>query len=136
MEDQPTTAPEQPAEPQAPATYVVPLADRILVRRFKEEERTPGGLIIPDQAKEKPAKGEVVAVGPGRRLENGTRSAIDIPVGAVVLFGKYSGSDLKLDDEDLLLLREDEVIAEVKTKTPYPGTVVYYDGPVPLPAGR
>lgn len=114
-DEQPTTAEPVVAEPPAIRTWVEPLGDRVLVRRFKEEERTKGGLIIPDAAKERPQRGEVVAVGPGRMLETGTRVPVNILPGDVVLFGKYSGSELKLDDEDLLLIREDEIVGIVRT---------------------
>jgi chaperonin GroES len=90
---------------------VRPLQDRILVRRVAEEEKTKGGIIIPDTAKEKPQQGEVLAVGNGRILENGTKVALDIKVGDKVLFGKYNGSDVTIDGEDVLILREEEVLA-------------------------
>jgi chaperonin GroES len=90
---------------------VRPLHDRLLVRRLDEKETTKGGLIIPDTAKEKPQQGEVLAVGNGRILENGTKVPLDVKVGDRVLFGKYNGSDVKIDGEDVLVLREEEVLA-------------------------
>ena len=90
---------------------VRPLHDRLVVRRSEEKETAKGGIIIPDTAKEKPVEGEVLAVGNGRVLENGTKIALDVKVGDKILFGKYSGTDIKVDGEDVLILREDEVLA-------------------------
>ena len=90
---------------------VRPLADRILVRRIEEKETVKGGIIIPDTAKEKPQEGEVLAVGNGKILDNGTKVALDVKVGDRILFGKYSGTDIKIEGEDVLILREDEVLA-------------------------
>ena len=87
-----------------------PLYDRIVVKRIEEKEQMQGGLYIPDSAKEKPQEGEVVAVGKGKRLENGTTVPLDVQPGDRILFGKYSGSDIKLDDEEYLIMREDEVL--------------------------
>src|SRR5437764_14611489 len=88
-----------------------PLYDRIVVKRISEEEqKTASGLIIPDSAKEKPQEGEVVAVGKGKRLEDGKVIALDVKVGERILFGKYSGSDIKIDGEEYLIMREDEVL--------------------------
>ena len=87
-----------------------PLQDRILVRRILEEEKTKGGSIIPDSAKEKPQEAEVVAVGNGKLLENGQIKTLDVKVGDRVLFGKYSGSEIKLEGEDYLIIREDDVL--------------------------
>ena len=92
---------------------VRPLHDRVLVKRLEEEEQVRGGIIIPDAAKEKPQEAEVVAVGPGKLQENGERSALDVNIGDRVLIGKYSGSDIKIDDEDMVILREDEILAVV-----------------------
>ena len=92
---------------------VRPLHDRLLVRRFEEKEQVKGGIIIPDTAKEKPQEGEVLAVGSGKILENGTKLAMDVKVGDKILFGKYSGTDIKIDGEEVLILREDEVLAVV-----------------------
>jgi chaperonin GroES len=90
---------------------VRPLHDRLLVRRIEEKETAKGGIIIPDTAKEKPQEGEVMAVGNGRILENGTKVALEVKVGNKVLFGKYTGTDIKIDGEEVLILREDEVLA-------------------------
>jgi chaperonin GroES len=87
-----------------------PLHDRIVVRRVEEKETMQGGLYIPDSAKEKPQEGEVVAVGKGKRLENGTVTPLDVKAGDRILFGKYSGSEIKVDGEELLIMREDEVL--------------------------
>ena len=96
-----------------------PLYYRIVVRRIENKETMQGGLYIPDSAKEKPQEGEVVAVGKGKRLEDGKVVALDVQKGDRILFGKYSGSDIKLDGEELLIMREDEVlgILEGATKT-------------------
>jgi len=88
-----------------------PLHDRLLVRRIEEDETAKGGIIIPDSAKEKPQKGEVLAAGNGKILENGTKVALDVKVGDKILFGKYSGTEIKIDGEDVLILREEEVLA-------------------------
>ena len=87
-----------------------PLYDRIVVRRVEEKEQTQGGLYIPDSAQEKPQHGEVVAVGRGKRLENGTLVPLDVKVGDRILFGKYSGSDIKIGGEEYLIMKEDEVL--------------------------
>ena len=92
---------------------VRPLHDRIVVRRIEEKETAKGGIIIPDTAKEKPVEGEVLAIGNGKVLENGTKVALDVKVGDKILFGKYSGTDIKIDGEEVLILREDEVLAVV-----------------------
>ena len=90
---------------------VRPLHDRLIVRRIEEKESVKGGIIIPDTAKEKPQEGSVLAVGNGKVLENGTKVAMDVKVGDKILFGKYSGTEIKIDGEDVLILREDEVLA-------------------------
>ena len=90
---------------------VRPLHDRLIVRRIEEKMTAKGGIIIPDTAKEKPQKGEVLAVGNGKLLENGTKIALDVKVGNKILFGKYTGTDIKIDGEEVLILREDEVLA-------------------------
>ena len=90
---------------------VRPLHDRILLKRIEEQEVKKGGIIIPDTAKEKPQEGEVVAVGEGRRLESGERQPMDVKVGDLVLFGKYSGTDVMIEDEEYLILREEDVFA-------------------------
>ncbi len=87
-----------------------PLYDRLVVKRIEEKETIQGGIIIPDSAKEKPQEGEVVAVGKGKRLEDGKLIPLDVQVGDRILFGKYSGSDIKLDGEEYLIMREDEVL--------------------------
>lgn len=87
-----------------------PLYDRVVIKRIEETENMKGGLYIPDSAKEKPQEGEVVAVGQGKRLENGKLATLDVKVGDRILFGKYSGSEIKLDGEDYLILREDEIL--------------------------
>ena len=87
-----------------------PLGDRVLVRRVKEEEKTKGGIIIPDTAKEKPQQAEVVAVGSGRLLENGDRVPLSVKPGDRVLLGKWSGTDVKIDGEEYLILKEDEIL--------------------------
>jgi chaperonin GroES len=83
----------------------------MVVRRIEEKETAKGGIIIPDTAKEKPQEGEVLAVGNGKILENGTKIALDVKVGDKILFGKYTGTEIKIDGEDVLILREDEVLA-------------------------
>jgi chaperonin GroES len=90
---------------------VRPLHDRLLVKRIEEKETVKGGIIIPDTAKEKPQEGEVIAVGNGKILENGTKVALDVKAGDKILFGKYTGTEVKVDGEDLVLLREDDVLA-------------------------
>jgi chaperonin GroES len=90
---------------------VRPLHDRVLVRRLEEKETAKGGIIIPDTAREKPQEGEVLAVGNGRVLENGTKVPLELKAGDKILFGKYSGTDIKIDGEEVLILREDEVLA-------------------------
>ena len=90
---------------------VRPLHDRLLVRRLEEKETAGGGIIIPDTAREKPMKGKVLAVGNGRVLENGKKLTLDVKVGDQILFGKYSGTEIKIDGEEVLIVREDEVLA-------------------------
>jgi chaperonin GroES len=87
-----------------------PLHDRVVVRRIEEEARTPGGVIIPDTAKEKPMQGEVVAVGPGARDEDGERIPMDVKAGDRILFGKWSGTEVKLDGEELLIMKETDIM--------------------------
>ncbi len=93
---------------------IQPLQDRVIVKRVEEENKTAGGIIIPDTAKEKPQQGEVVAVGPGKVLEGGTRVEMTVKEGDLVLFGKYSGSEVKIDGEELLIMREDDILGVVK----------------------
>jgi len=95
---------------------VRPLADRILVRRIEEKETVRGGIIIPDTAKEKPQEGEVVAVGPGRRTEDGKLIALDVKKGDRILIGKYSGTDVKIDGTEYVILREDDVLGVISEK--------------------
>ncbi len=90
---------------------VRPLHDRLLVRRIEGKEMARGGIIIPDTAKEKPMEGKVLAVGNGRVLENGKKLALDVKVGDRILFGKYSGNEIKVDGEEVVIVREDEVLA-------------------------
>src|SRR6186713_1816579 len=92
------------------ATNIRPLHDRVIVRRIEEGEQVRGGIIIPDSAKEKPMEGEVVAAGAGKYKEDGSRQALDVKAGDRVLFGKYSGSEIKIDGEELLIMREDEIL--------------------------
>ena len=87
-----------------------PLHDRVLVRRVEAEEKTAGGIIIPDSAKEKPAEGEVVAVGAGNKAEDGKVTPLDVKVGDRVLFGKWSGTEVKVDGEDLLIMKESDIL--------------------------
>jgi len=96
------------------ATTIRPLNDRIIVRRVEEQEQMRGGLFIPDTAKEKPQEGLVIAVGNGKLLDNGTRISIDVKAGDKVLFGKYSGTEVKLDGEEYLILREDDVLGVIE----------------------
>ena len=91
-----------------------PLHDRVVVRRTEEERTSPGGIVIPDTAAEKPIRGEVIAVGNGKILDSGDQRALDLKVGDQVLFGKYSGTEVKVDGEDLLVMREDDVMAVVE----------------------
>ena len=90
-----------------------PLHDRVVVRRVESEEKTKGGIIIPDTAKEKPQEAEVIAVGPGKLTDEGKRTPMDVQAGDRILIGKYSGSEIKLNDEELVILREDEILAVV-----------------------
>ncbi|GAB5352247.1 co-chaperone GroES [Qipengyuania flava] len=87
-----------------------PLHDRVLVRRIEAEEKTAGGIIIPDSAKEKPSEGEIVAVGAGAKAEDGTVTPLDVKAGDRVLFGKWSGTEIKLDGEDLLIMKESDIM--------------------------
>jgi chaperonin GroES len=96
------------------ATNITPLHDRVIVRRIDEGEQVRGGIIIPDTAKEKPQEGEVIAVGEGKRKDDGTRQTLDVKAGDRVLFGKYSGSEIKIDGEELLIMREDEILGVIE----------------------
>ncbi|MEO0615701.1 MAG: co-chaperone GroES [Pseudomonadota bacterium] len=91
-----------------------PLHDRVIIKRMEEERTSPGGIVIPDAATEKPIKGEVVAVGNGKIQENGDVRALDVKVGDKVLFGKYSGTEVKVDGEELLVMKEDDIMAVVE----------------------
>jgi chaperonin GroES len=93
--------------------HVTPLHDRVLVKRLEEKETVKGGIIIPDTAKEKPQEGEVIAVGAGKMNDEGKRIPLDVKAGDRVLFGKYSGSEIKIDEEEYLILREEEILAKV-----------------------
>ena len=97
------------------ATNIRPLHDRVIVKRIEEGEQVRGGIIIPDTAKEKPQEGEVVAVGTGKYKDDGTRQPLDVKEGDRVLFGKYSGSEIKIDGEELLIMREDEILGVFTT---------------------
>lgn len=93
---------------------IKPLRDRVIVRRVNEEEKTKGGIIIPDSAKEKPQEGEIVAVGNGRILEDGKTVPLEVKKGDRILFGKYSGSEIKVDGEELLMMKEDEILGIIQ----------------------
>ena len=90
-----------------------PLQDRVLVKRLEQEEQVRGGIIIPDTAKEKPQQAEVIAVGPGKFNDEGKRAPVDVKQGDKILIGKYSGSEIRIDEEDYVILREDEILAVV-----------------------
>ena len=95
-----------------------PLHDRVVVKRVKEEEKTKGGIIIPDTAQEKPQEGEVMAVGPGARDEDGEYIAMDVKVGDRILFGKWSGTEVKIDGEELLIMKESDIMGVIEMKKP------------------
>ena len=96
------------------ATKIKPLHDRVIVKRIEETENMRGGLYIPDTAKEKPQEGEVIAVGEGKYKEDGTRQTLDVKEGDRVLFGKYSGSEIKLDGDEFLIMRQDEILGVIE----------------------
>ncbi|HNN95840.1 MAG TPA: co-chaperone GroES [Pseudomonadota bacterium] len=96
-------------------TKLRPLHDRLVVKRLPEEEVTKGGIIIPEAAKEKPIQGEVIAVGTGKLLDNGQARSLDVKVGDRVMFGKYAGSEIKIDGTEQLILREDEILAVIES---------------------
>lgn len=98
-------------------TSIRPLHDRVIVKRVDAEEKTSGGIIIPDTAKEKPAKGEVIAVGPGGRDDSGRVVPMDVRVGDIVLFGKWGGTEIKMDGEELLVLKETDIIGIIDNKS-------------------
>ncbi|WP_027718055.1 co-chaperone GroES [Desulfovirgula thermocuniculi] len=91
-----------------------PLGERVVVKPLPQEEKTKGGIVLPETAKEKPQEGEVVAVGPGRLLDNGTRVPIDLKVGDRVLFSKYAGNEVKIDDEEYLIMREADILGVIE----------------------
>ena len=95
---------------------IQPLGDRILIKLLEEQEKSPGGIILPDSAKEKPQEGKVVAVGKGRTLEDGSVRPLEVKVGDTVLFAKYSGSEVTHEDREFMILREDDVLAVLKEK--------------------
>ena len=95
---------------------VRPLHDRVLIRRIEEKETVKGGIIVPDTAKEKPMEGEVVAVGPGKVSEDGRRAALDVKTGERILFGRYAGTEIKVDAHDYLVMREEEILAVLESR--------------------
>jgi chaperonin GroES len=99
---------------ESDAMKLRPLHDRVIVKRIEEEEKTSGGIIIPDTAKEKPQQGKVIAIGKGKILENGKVSPLTVKKGDRILFGKYAGTDIKIDGEEHLIMREDDILAVIK----------------------
>ncbi len=97
-------------------TNFSPLHDRVVIRRVKEEEKSKGGIIIPDTAQEKPQEGEVIAVGPGDRDDEGKRIKMDVEIGDRILFGKWSGTEVKIDGEELLIMKESDIMGVIETK--------------------
>jgi chaperonin GroES len=95
---------------------VRPLHDRVLLKRIEQQEMVKGGIIIPDTAKEKPMEGEVISVGPGKIMEDGKRSPMDVKAGDRILFGKYAGSEIKIDDQEYVIMREEEILAVLGTE--------------------
>ena len=95
---------------------IKPLQDRVIIKRLEEEQKTVGGIIIPDTAKEKPQQGKIMAVGPGKVMDNGTRLEMTVKDGDTVLFGKYSGSEVKLDGDEVLIMREDDILGIISKK--------------------
>ena len=93
---------------------IKPLQDRVIVKRIEEEQKTAGGIIIPDSAKEKPQQGKILAVGPGKVLEGGTRVDMTVKEGDLVLFGKYAGSEVKVDGDEVLIMREDDILGIIQ----------------------
>jgi chaperonin GroES len=93
-------------------TNLNPLDDRVVIRRLEAEEKTAGGIVLPDTAKEKPQKGEVLAVGPGKLLDNGKRAPVEVKPGDTVLFGKYSGNEVELEGDELVIIRMDDILAK------------------------
>jgi chaperonin GroES len=94
---------------------VRPLNDRVLVKRLEEETKTAGGLFIPESAKEKPTRGKIIAAGNGKSNDDGVRKALDVKAGDTILFGKYAGTEIKLDGEDLIIMREDDILAVIES---------------------
>jgi len=93
-----------------------PLADRVVVKPVEDQDKTPGGIILPDTAKEKPMKGEIIAVGPGSLNDKGERVKLDVKKGDIVIYGKYSGTEFKLDNQEYLILRESDILAVIENK--------------------
>ncbi len=91
-----------------------PLQDRVIVKRMEEETTSSGGIVLPDSATEKPIRGEVIAVGPGKTLDSGEKRPLEVKVGDTVLFGKYSGTEVKLDDEELVVMREEDIMGVIE----------------------
>lgn len=91
----------------------MPLQDRVIVKRFEENQKTPGGIIIPDVAKEKPQKGEIIAAGAGKKSKDGTIQALEVKTGDKVLFTKYAGTEIKIGDDELLIIREDDILGVI-----------------------
>jgi chaperonin GroES len=104
----------QPHSKGEPSVKIRPLHDRVIVRRLEEERKSPGGIVIPDTAKEKPIQGEIVAVGHGKILEDGKLRPLDVKVGDKILFGKYSGTEVRIDNEELLVMREEDIMGVVE----------------------
>ncbi len=104
----------QPATKGEPQVKIRPLHDRVIVRRIEEERKSPGGIVIPDTAKEKPIQGEIIAVGKGKVLEDGSIRPLDVKVGDKVLFGKYSGTEVKIGTEELLVMREEDIMGVIE----------------------
>lgn len=94
---------------------VIPLHDRLVVERLEQEQKTAGGIVIPDNAKEKPVRGKVIAVGSGKVLDNGNVRPLEVKVGQTVLYGKYAGTEVKIQDKEMLVLREDDVLAIIES---------------------
>src|SRR5881394_3991419 len=106
----------QPAQKGEPSVKIRPLHDRVVVRRLEEERKSPGGIVIPDSAKEKPVQGEVVAAGTGKILEDGKVRPLDVKVGDKILFGKYSGTEVRVEGDELVVMREEDVMAVIEGK--------------------
>ena len=104
----------QSATKGEPSVKIRPLHDRVIVKREEEERKSPGGIVIPDTAAEKPIRGKIIAVGKGKILENGNVRPLDLKVGDKVLFGKYGGTEVKVDGEDLLVMREEDIMAVIE----------------------